>query len=171
MCMQIIMVAALMIQLKMVILCFTWHAYMAIYLVCRFTLLSFMFFLRLLVVSNYGHLVSYCWNVELDLNAKMKKEQFLFMMLVLEVCFFKKNLCPSLSFAVKFICLVYLSKLFFLYRLHWDSPIYAQFCCKYWQLRNTNAQYSWCWRRYCKLSQPFDHMLTILLAMCYQHGI
>lgn len=27
---------------------------------------------------------SYCWNVKLAWNAKMKKEQFLFMMLVLE---------------------------------------------------------------------------------------
>ena len=63
---QITMVAALMIQLKMVILCFTWHAYMGIYLACRFTFsLAFLdIFLRSMVVSNHVHLVSYCWNVE-----------------------------------------------------------------------------------------------------------
>jgi hypothetical protein len=93
---QIPMLAALMIQLKMGILCFTCHAYMAIYLACRFTFFTFYIVLHLfrrfplliVVVSNYGHLASYCCNVEQAWSAKMKKVQFLSMTLVLEVCIF-----------------------------------------------------------------------------------
>lgn len=84
--MQIIMMAVLMFQLKMVILCSTWHAYMVIFLVCRLKLFSCYFPLFSLFVTNCVHLVSYCWNVELAWNAKMKKVLFLFTMLVLEVC-------------------------------------------------------------------------------------
>lgn len=51
-------------------------------------ILLFPFWLLALFVTNLGHLVSYCWNVGLVWNAKMKKVQFLFTMLVLEVCMF-----------------------------------------------------------------------------------
>jgi len=84
--MQIIMMAVLMFQLKMVILCSTWHAYMVIFLVCRLKLFYCYFPLFSLFVANCVHLISYCWNVELAWNAKMKKVLFLFTMLVLEEC-------------------------------------------------------------------------------------
>jgi hypothetical protein len=101
------MLAALMIQLKMGILCFTCHAYMAIYLACRFTLLPRIFFSTffrpfsplIVVVSNYGHLASYCCNEEQAWSAKMKKGQFLSMMLVLEVLHFSSALSLFFLFA------------------------------------------------------------------------
>jgi hypothetical protein len=67
--------------------------YIVLHLFRRFSLL-------IVVVSNYGHLACYCCNVEQAWSAKMKKAQFLSMMLVLEVCIFhlRRAYFPILHF-------------------------------------------------------------------------
>jgi hypothetical protein len=87
-------------------------------------------------------------------------------------------------------CMFSISYRFFLYRLHWDSSVHSEFCCKYWRMCDANAQHRWRWRRYCKLSKLivssfayrilhlfaihmvyiFIHLLCAATSPCCQRG-